>query len=57
MTKTVAAATTKNTAVAAIDRGDSRAMPHMPWPLVQPAPIWVPTPTRNAATIRDAPDA
>ena len=34
-----------NTAVAAIERGESRAMPQTPWPLVQPEPKVTPTPT------------
>ena len=37
--------------VAAIERGDSRPMPHTPWPLVQP-PAWrVPKPTSSPAII------
>ena len=39
-----------NTTVAAIERGDSRAMPQMPWPDVQPLPSRVPKPTRRPAT-------
>ena len=39
-----------NTAVAAIERGDSRAMPQMPWPEVQPLPSRVPKPTNRPAT-------
>jgi hypothetical protein len=34
----VIAALTMNTNVAAIERGDSRAMPQTPCPLVQPLP-------------------
>ena len=34
-------------------RGDSRAKPHTPWPLVQPEPSLTPTPTtRPAASIQ-----
>jgi hypothetical protein len=36
MTKTVAAVVAMKVSVAAIDRGDSRAMPQTPWPDVQP---------------------
>ncbi len=36
--------------VAAIERGDSREMPQMPWPEVQPLPSRVPKPTRRPAT-------
>lgn len=38
------------TAVATIERGDSRPTPQMPWPLVQPLPNRVPIPTRNPAS-------
>ena len=43
-------AATMNTTVAAIERGDSRAMPQMPWPEVQPLPSRVPKPTNRPAT-------
>ena len=39
-----------NTTVATIERGDSRAMPQMPWPEVQPLPSRVPKPTNRPAT-------
>jgi len=35
--------------VATIERGDNRAMPHTPWPEVQPPPRRVPKPTRSPA--------
>jgi hypothetical protein len=35
--------------VAAMDRGDSRAMPQTPWPDVQPEPKVTPIPTMNPA--------
>ena len=38
--------------VAAMERRDSLAMPHMPWPLVQPLPSRVPNPTSNPAAAR-----
>ena len=37
-TKTVTIAVAMKVAVAAIERGDSRAMPQTPWPEVQPEP-------------------
>jgi hypothetical protein len=37
--------------VAAIERGESRAMPHTPWPEVQPPPSRVPKPTSNPAAM------
>ena len=37
--------------VAKIERKDKRLMPHMPWPLVQPLPIFVPMPTKKPAAI------
>ena len=43
-------AATMNTTVATIERGDSRAMPQMPWPEVQPLPSRVPKPTSRPAT-------
>ena len=51
MRKTVAIATSMKTSVATIDRFDERAMPHTPWPLVQPLPSRVPNPTSSPATI------
>jgi len=36
-------------AVATIDRGESRLMPHTPCPLVHPLPSLVPKPTRSPA--------
>jgi hypothetical protein len=38
MTKTVSPVVSMNTAVAAIDRRDSRATPQTPWPEVHPDP-------------------
>jgi len=38
-----------NMSVAANDRAERLARPHTPWPLVQPLPIWVPTPTASPA--------
>src|SRR5215831_13977641 len=49
-TYTVAIAVAMNTIVATIERFEPRAMPHTPWPLVQPPPMRVPKPTRNPAT-------
>jgi hypothetical protein len=40
-----------NTAVAAIERTDSLAMPHTPWPEVQPLASRVPKPTSRPAAI------
>ena len=39
-----------NTPVATIERGESRAMPQMPWPDVQPLPSLVPKPTKSPPT-------
>src|SRR4051812_22278621 len=39
-------------AVAAIERGDKRAMPQTPSPLVQPEPSLVPKPTSRPPTIK-----
>ena len=39
-----------NTPVATIERGDKRAMPHTPWPEVQPLPSRAPNPTRRPPT-------
>ena len=36
----------KNTEVATIDRIENLLIPQMPCPLVQPLPIFVPTPTK-----------
>jgi len=44
MTKTVAMPEAMKVRVAAIERGESRAIPQTPWPLVQPLPI----PSANA---------
>ena len=43
--KTVRAATAMKTPVATTERGDRRARPQTPWPLVQPEPQRVPKPT------------
>ena len=37
--------------VAIIDLADKRLMPQIPWPLVQPLPIFVPLPTKTPAVI------
>ena len=37
--------------VAVIDLNDKRLMPQMPWPLVQPLPIFVPMPTKKPPII------
>ena len=37
--------------VAIIDLGDKRLIPQIPWPLVQPLPIFVPMPTKKPALI------
>ena len=37
--------------VAKIERVEKRLIPHMPWPLVQPLPIFVPRPTNKPPTI------
>ncbi len=42
-------AVAKNTSVATIERLLKRAMPQMPWPLVQPEPSRAPKPTRSPA--------
>ena len=39
--------------VATIDRLDPRAIPQTAWPLVQPLPSWVPTPTRSPPAMRN----
>jgi hypothetical protein len=46
---TVAIALTIKASTATSERGDIRASPQIPCPEVQPDPIAVPTPTRNAA--------
>ncbi len=56
LTATTSTATAMNVAVAASDRGDSRASPHTPWPLVHPFASRVPTPTSNPAAISNKPD-
>ena len=43
-----------NTAVAAIERLDSRAIPQTPCPLVQPLPHTAPKPTSSPALTRSA---
>lgn len=43
--------TDKNTLVAVIERFENLAIPHTPWPLVQPLPNTVPKPTSSPATI------
>ena len=50
VTATTAMAATMKTPVATIERGDSRAMPQMPCPEVQPLLSLVPKPTRTPAT-------
>jgi len=37
--------------VAIIDLRDKRLIPQIPWPLVQPLPIFVPMPTKKPAMI------
>ena len=37
--------------VAVIDLSDKRLMPQIPWPLVQPFPIFVTMPTKKPAII------
>jgi len=51
MTATTAIAVAMNTKVAAIERGERRAMPHTPWPEVQPPPSRVPKPTSRPAAM------
>ena len=46
-----------NVSVAAIDRGDNRATPHTPWPLVQPLAKRVPKPTSSPASASWPPQA
>merc|ERR1719199_1964544 len=41
--------TSMKTPVYAMDRGDRRALPQMPWPDVHPLPIAEPAPTRERA--------
>ncbi len=48
--KTTAIAAAMKTAVATIERGDSRAIPQMPCPDVQPDAIRVPKPTNSPDT-------
>jgi hypothetical protein len=50
MTATTIAAVVTKTAVAASERGDSRAKPQAPCPDVQPPPSRVPKPTSRPAT-------
>ena len=49
VTATVTTAVTMKTMVAAIERVDSRPIPQMPWPEVQPPPSRVPKPTSSPA--------
>ena len=37
--------------VAKIERIEKRLIPHIPWPLVQPLPIFVPAPTNKPPMI------
>ena len=46
---TTSIATAMNVTVAAIERGERRAIPQMPWPEVQPLPSRVPNPTSRPA--------
>src|SRR5690606_1684509 len=46
---TVAAPRPQKVAVAAIERPDKRLTPQIPWPLVQPFPTRVPSPTSTPA--------
>src|SRR5262245_31230514 len=50
-------ATAMKTHVATSDRGDRRAIPQMPWPLVQPPPTDVPAPTSRPAAAASRPVA
>mmetsp|Transcript_8492 Transcript_8492/g.23691 ORF Transcript_8492/g.23691 Transcript_8492/m.23691 type:complete len:237 (-) Transcript_8492:223-933(-) len=52
VSKTVAAMkpTSMKTPVYAMDRGDRRALPQMPWPDVHPLPMAEPAPTREPAS-------
>src|SRR3546814_145305 len=55
-TVTATAPEVRNVATATIDRGDRRARPRTPWPLVQPDPMREPKPTsRPAVTISGHP--
>jgi hypothetical protein len=45
-------ATSTNTIVASIDRGEKREIPQMPCPLVQPLLMPVPTPTSSPPMIK-----
>lgn len=57
-TKTVTIAAARKVRVATSERGESRARPQTPWPLVQPLPSPVPSPTsRPAASISGTPPA
>ncbi len=43
-----------NEAVATTERGDSRAMPHTPCPLVHPLPVTLPKPTNRPPITKSA---
>src|SRR5690606_9851596 len=47
---TVATPPARNVTTAAMERGENRARPTMPWPLVQPEPMRVPKPTSSPAS-------
>ena len=51
MSATTRIAVAIKTAVAVMDRGESRAIPQTPWPEVQPLPSRVPKPTRRPAAM------
>ena len=51
-TKTVTNAVAMKTPVAANERGESRARPQTPWPLVQPEPSRAPKPTSRPEATR-----
>ena len=54
---TVNTAAVMNVATATSDRGDSRASPTTPWPLVQPEPIREPKPTSRPAMMSSGVEA
>jgi hypothetical protein len=49
MTRTLIMPAAMKVIVAKIERTEKRLIPHTPWPLVQPLPKRVPTPTMNPA--------
>jgi hypothetical protein len=53
-TKVVTIATPRNTPVATSERNEKRAIPHTPWPLVQPPASEVPYPTSKPASTSKA---